>query len=72
MLKYKVPFEFQSIKVSLDVTCNLMMDAPTAELETVAYPALNELTSEADFDDIYHNVRWLLNFFPFTPCKRFL
>ncbi|KAL0925819.1 hypothetical protein M5K25_004189 [Dendrobium thyrsiflorum] len=39
------PFEFQALEVALEAICSFL-DARTTELETAAYPALDELTSK--------------------------
>nr|AHB08883.1 magnesium transporter MRS2-I isoform 1 [Suaeda glauca] len=39
------PFEFRALEVALDSICNFLA-ARTTELETAAYPALDELTSK--------------------------
>lgn len=39
------PFEFRALEVALDSTCSFLA-ARTTELETAAYPALDELTSK--------------------------
>lgn len=41
----EVPFEFQALEVALEGICRFL-DASTRELETSAYPALDELTSK--------------------------
>ncbi|CAN6992171.1 unnamed protein product [Brassica oleracea var. botrytis] len=40
------PFEFRALEVALEATCSLLA-ARTMELETSAYPALDELTSQS-------------------------
>lgn len=40
------PFEFRALEVALEAICTLL-DARTNELETAAYPALDELTKKA-------------------------
>lgn len=40
------PFEFRALEVALEAICSFL-DARTRELETAAYPALDELTSKA-------------------------
>lgn len=37
------PFEFRALEVALEAICSFL-DARTTELETAAYPALDELT----------------------------
>ncbi|CAD5191577.1 unnamed protein product [Musa acuminata subsp. malaccensis] len=39
------PFEFRALEVALEAICSYL-DARTSELETAAYPALDELTSK--------------------------
>ncbi|XP_058085795.1 magnesium transporter MRS2-I-like isoform X2 [Magnolia sinica] len=39
------PFEFRALEVALEAICSFL-DARTTELETAAYPALDELTSK--------------------------
>jgi hypothetical protein len=39
------PFEFRALEVTLEAICSFL-DARTTELETDAYPALDELTSK--------------------------
>ncbi|XP_057721805.1 magnesium transporter MRS2-I-like isoform X3 [Arachis stenosperma] len=39
------PFEFRALEVALEAICSFL-DARTIELETAAYPALDELTSQ--------------------------
>lgn len=39
------PFEFRALEVALEGICSFL-DARTRELETDAYPALDELTSK--------------------------
>lgn len=39
------PFEFRALEVALEAICSFL-DARTTELETDAYPALDELTSK--------------------------
>lgn len=39
------PFEFRALEVALEAVCSFL-DARTMELETAAYPALDELTSK--------------------------
>ncbi|RWR87917.1 Mg2+ transporter protein [Cinnamomum micranthum f. kanehirae] len=39
------PFEFRALEVALEAICSFL-DASTTELETAAYPALDELTSK--------------------------
>jgi magnesium transporter len=39
------PFEFRALEVALEAICSFLA-ARTAELETAAYPALDELTSK--------------------------
>ena len=39
------PFEFRALEVALEAICSLLA-ARTMELETSAYPALDELTSK--------------------------
>ncbi|RVW54954.1 Magnesium transporter MRS2-2 [Vitis vinifera] len=39
------PFEFRALEVALEAICSFL-DARTRELETAAYPALDELTSK--------------------------
>lgn len=39
------PFEFRALEVFLEAICSFL-DARTRELETDAYPALDELTSK--------------------------
>jgi hypothetical protein len=39
------PFEFRALEVTLESICSFL-DARTTELETDAYPALDELTSK--------------------------
>lgn len=39
------PFEFQALEVALEAICSYL-DARTTDLETAAYPALDELTSK--------------------------
>jgi hypothetical protein len=39
------PFEFRALEVILEGVCSFL-DARTRELETAAYPALDELTSK--------------------------
>lgn len=41
----EVPFEFRALEVALEGICSFL-DARTRELETAAYPALDELTSK--------------------------
>lgn len=42
------PFEFRALEVALEAICSFL-DARTRELETAAYPALDELTSKVAF-----------------------
>ncbi|KAG1347679.1 magnesium transporter MRS2-I [Cocos nucifera] len=42
---YESPFEFRVLEVALEATCSFL-DARTTELETAAYPALDELTTK--------------------------
>ena len=39
------PFEFRALEVALEAICSFL-DARTTELETNAYPALDELTKK--------------------------
>ena len=39
------PFEFRALEVALEAICSFL-DARTTELETAAYPALDELTKK--------------------------
>ncbi|KAG6524974.1 hypothetical protein ZIOFF_014919 [Zingiber officinale] len=39
------PFEFRALEVALEAICSYL-DARTSDLETAAYPALDELTSK--------------------------
>jgi magnesium transporter len=39
------PFEFRALEVALEAICSFLA-ARTTELETAAYPALDELTSK--------------------------
>lgn len=39
------PFEFRALEVALEGVCSYL-DTQTRELETAAYPALDELTSK--------------------------
>lgn len=39
------PFEFRALEVALEAICSFL-DARTRELETAAYPALDELTAK--------------------------
>ena len=41
------PFEFRALEVVLEAICSLLA-ARTTELETSAYPALDELTSKVN------------------------
>lgn len=41
------PFEFRALEVALEAICSFL-DARTTELETNAYPALDELTKKVD------------------------
>lgn len=41
------PFEFRALEVALEAICSFL-DARTTELETAAYPALDELTSKVN------------------------
>ncbi|KAI8010015.1 Magnesium transporter MRS2-2 [Camellia lanceoleosa] len=41
------PFEFRALEVALEAICSFF-DARTTELETAAYPALDELTTKAE------------------------
>nr|XP_019707429.1 magnesium transporter MRS2-I isoform X2 [Elaeis guineensis] len=43
MLKAESPFEFRALEVALEAICSFL-DARATELETAAYPALDELT----------------------------
>ena len=43
------PFEFRALEVALEAICSFL-DARTTELETAAYPALDELTSKVSKD----------------------
>lgn len=42
------PFEFRALEVALEAICSFLA-ARTTELETAAYPALDELTSKVRF-----------------------
>lgn len=42
------PFEFRALEVALEAICSFLA-ARTTELETAAYPALDELTSKVNF-----------------------
>lgn len=42
------PFEFRALEVALEAICSFL-DARTTELETSAYPALDELTKKVPF-----------------------
>lgn len=42
------PFEFRALEVALEAICSFLA-ARTTELETAAYPALDELTSKVHF-----------------------
>jgi len=41
------PFEFRALEVALEAICSFLA-ARTTELETAAYPALDELTSKVN------------------------
>lgn len=41
------PFEFRALEVVLEAICSFL-DARTRELESAAYPALDELTSKVN------------------------
>ena len=43
-MNVEFPFEFRALEVALEGICSFL-DARTQELETAAYPALDELTS---------------------------
>ncbi|KAF3322893.1 Magnesium transporter MRS2-I [Carex littledalei] len=43
--EHESPFEFRALEVALEAICSFL-DARTTELETAAYPALDELTSQ--------------------------
>lgn len=43
--EHESPFEFRALEVALEAICSFL-DARTTELETAAYPALDELTSK--------------------------
>ena len=43
-MNLEFPFEFRALEVALEGICSFL-DARTRELETAAYPALDELTS---------------------------
>ncbi|KAJ8632761.1 hypothetical protein MRB53_026097 [Persea americana] len=63
------PFEFRALEVALEAICSFL-DARTTELETAAYPALDELTSKVrdeleqllddddDMADLYLSRKW--------------
>ncbi|KAF9617542.1 hypothetical protein IFM89_037354 [Coptis chinensis] len=52
------PFEFRALEVALEAICSFL-DARTTELETAAYPALDELTSKGGGgDDRVHSRRY--------------
>lgn len=46
LYRAEFPFEFRALEVALEAICSFL-DARTRELETDAYPALDELTSKA-------------------------
>lgn len=48
------PFEFRALEVALEAICSFLA-ARTAELETAAYPALDELTSKVGYLIIYYH-----------------
>lgn len=45
------PFEFRALEVALEAICS-HLDARTRELETAAYPALDELTSKVKLKSV--------------------
>ncbi|CAN6439495.1 unnamed protein product [Victoria cruziana] len=47
------PFEFRALEVALEGICSFL-DARTTELETAAYPALDELTSKISSRNLDH------------------
>ncbi|RRT57921.1 hypothetical protein GW17_00026074, partial [Ensete ventricosum] len=49
------PFEFRALEVALEAICSYL-DARTTELETAAYPALDELTSKVMPDFLFINI----------------
>lgn len=52
------PFEFRALEVALEAICSFLA-ARTTELETAAYPALDELTSKVIIS-VYFIVIWSL------------
>lgn len=48
-INLEFPFEFRALEVALEGICSFL-DARTRDLETAAYPALDELTSKASYD----------------------
>lgn len=65
------PFEFRALEVALEAICSFLA-ARTTELETAAYPALDELTSKVyTFSSVFYFYISLSSFyscaFP-TPC----
>lgn len=49
------PFEFRALEVALEGVCSYL-DTQTRELETAAYPALDELTSKVRLEIQIQNV----------------
>ena len=48
------PFEFRALEVFLEAICSFLA-ARTTELETAAYPALDELTSKVGTLNVYYH-----------------
>lgn len=53
------PFEFRALEVALEAICSFL-DARTTELETAAYPALDELTSKVHNLSELDRIRYIL------------
>lgn len=63
------PFEFRALEVALEAICSFLA-ARTTELETSAYPALDELTSKVNFQ-ILHFIFTSINTLHWW-CKKIL
>ncbi|XP_054777373.1 magnesium transporter MRS2-I-like isoform X3 [Prosopis cineraria] len=73
------PFEFHALEVALEAICSFL-DARTRELETAAYPALDELTSKIrdelenllddddDMADLYLSRKMAVSCSPASSC----
>lgn len=62
------PFEFRALEVALEAICSFLA-ARTTELETAAYPALDELTSKVGTSSFIFTSDMIFNCILRSTCR---